>query len=276
MGVAGAALATFIAVAAGTSWLVLYFLPKDAYLKFMPSDWRPRPRLWAAMLKIGLPAGAEFALMAVYLFVVYTISRPFGSAAQAGFGIGMRIVQAGFMPVVALGFSAGPVAGQNFGARQAQRVRDTFRSALILSACVMVPFTVLAHLVPTQMVRLFSNDPQVLTVGDEYLRIISWNFLASGIVFVNSSMFQAIGNTIPSLVSSLLRIVLVGVPAFLLARMPGFELHWVWYISVGAVTLQMVMSLLLLRREFGRRLNFEAPAARAEEPAAELAPVEAV
>ena len=65
--------------------------------------------------------------MAVYLFVVYMISRPFGAAAQAGFGIGMRIIQAGFMPVVALGFAVAPVAGQNFGARHPQRVRDTFQ-----------------------------------------------------------------------------------------------------------------------------------------------------
>src|SRR5207249_2326108 len=132
LGVAGAALATFIAVAAGTCWLVLYFLPKDVFLKFMPADWKPQVGLWAAILKIGLPAGAEFALMAVYLFIVYAVSRPFGTAAQAGFGIGLRIVQAGFMPVVALGFAVAPVAGQNFGARQAQRVRDTFRSALLL------------------------------------------------------------------------------------------------------------------------------------------------
>src|SRR2546428_8093319 len=87
LGVAGAALATFIAVAAGTCWLVLYFLPKDVFLKFMPADWKPQVGLWAAILKIGLPAGAEFALMAVYLFIVYAVSRPFGTAAQAGFRI---------------------------------------------------------------------------------------------------------------------------------------------------------------------------------------------
>ena len=70
------------------------------------------------MLKIGLPAGAEFALMAVYLFIVYTVCRPFGASAQAAFGIGLRLVQSMFLPVVALAFAAGPVAGQNVGARQ--------------------------------------------------------------------------------------------------------------------------------------------------------------
>ena len=61
--------------------------------------------------------------MGVYMFVVYAITRRFGAAAQAGFGIGLRVMQAGFMPVVALGFAVSPVAGQNFGARLPDRVR---------------------------------------------------------------------------------------------------------------------------------------------------------
>lgn len=148
LGIAGAALASFIAILVGSVWLSLYFFSKTSYLKFIPGDWKPRGRLWAQMLKIGLPAGAEFGLMAVYLFIVYAISRRFGAAAQAGFGIGMRILQAGFMPVVALGFSVAPVAGQNFGAGQANRVRDTFTSAVIMSVCVMGLFAVACHIAP--------------------------------------------------------------------------------------------------------------------------------
>lgn len=99
LGVAGAALATFIAVVVGTMWLYLYFRPAGAFLRFVPEMWRPRLDLWRSMLGIGLPSGAEFGLMAVYLMIIYTVIRPFGAAAQAGFGIGMRIMQAGFMPI---------------------------------------------------------------------------------------------------------------------------------------------------------------------------------
>jgi putative MATE family efflux protein len=112
LGVAGAALATFIAVMVGTAWLSLYFVPRDAYLRFTREGWKPDLALWGRMLSIGLPAGIEFGLMAVYLFVVYAVSRPFGSGAQAGFGIGMRIIQAGFMPIVALAFWSRPWPGR--------------------------------------------------------------------------------------------------------------------------------------------------------------------
>jgi MATE family, multidrug efflux pump len=263
LGVTGAALATFIAILVGASWMTLFFRPGVTSLQFMPDDWRPQVAMWWQMLRIGLPAGAEFMLMSVYLFVVYAVSRPFGAAAQAGFGIGMRVIQAGFMPVVALGFAVAPVAGQNFGARLPDRVRTTFRDAVTMGAAVMALFAVLCHIAPAALIRVFSSDPEVVAVGDEYLRIISWNFVASGVIFVCSSTFQAMGNTIPSLVSSFVRIFIMAIPTILLSRVPGFHLRWIWYLSVASVTLQMLLSLLLIRSEFRSRLGF----APAPEPA---------
>jgi putative MATE family efflux protein len=256
-GVAGAAMSSLIAIAVGVVWLSWYFFGKGAYLRFVVADWKPRFDLWRKMLAIGLPAGFEFAITAVYLVIVYSITRPFGAAAQAGFGIGMRVVQAGFMPVVALGFSVAPVAGQNFGARQARRVKDTFRDATLMAAAAMLLFTIACQIAPAALVGVFSKDPAVIAVGQEYLRIISWNFVASGLIFVNSSMFQAMGNTVPSLVTSGARIILVAIPAVLLSRQPGFQLNWIWYLSLGAVLVQLALSMLLLRREFDRRLRFD-------------------
>lgn len=261
-GVAGAAVSSLIAIAFGSIWLTFYFFPKSSYLKFMVADWKPDFGLWRKMLGIGLPAGAEFALLAVYLFVVYVVSRPFGAAAQAGFGIGMRIVQAGFMPVVALGFAVAPVAGQNVGARQAERVRATFRSAVFMASGAMVLLSIACWIAGAEMVRVFSSDPEVVAVGTEYLRIVSWTFAASGVIYVGSSMFQALGHTLPALMASFSRIVIVAVPAFLLSEQPGFQLHWIWYLSVVAITVQLALNLLLLRREFRRRLTF-APASAA-------------
>ena len=258
MGVKGAALSTFVAVVIGIVWMSTYFLTPSSYLHFVPSSWRPQLRLWGQMLKVGLPAGAEFALMACYLFIVYVVSRRFGAAAQAGFGIGMRIVQAGFLPVVALGFAVAPVAGQNFGARRPERVRKTFTSAGMLAGSLMFLFALACHIAPAAMIRFFSSDPQVVAVGDEYLRISSWNFIASGIIFVSSSMFQAIGNTIPPLITSFVRLAVIAVPLFILAGQPGFALRWIWYLSVASITLQLILNLLLLRREFKVRLQFTA------------------
>jgi Na+-driven multidrug efflux pump len=68
-------------------------------------------------------------------------------------------------------------------------------------------------------------------------------------------MFQAMGNTIPSLATSFIRLLVVTVPAVLLSRVPGFALRWIWYLTVGGVILQMTMNLLLLKREYRVRLS---------------------
>jgi putative MATE family efflux protein len=256
-GVAGAAISSLVAIVIGIVWLAKYFVPRDAYLRFDTTMWKPRLDLWRKMLAIGLPAGFEFAMTAVYLALVYTITRPFGAAAQAGFGIGMRVIQAGFMPVVALGFSVAPVAGQNFGARQAQRVKHTFRDAAWMAAGVMAVFAILCHIAPDALVGVFSNDPAVIAVGTEYLRIVSWNYVASGLIFVASSMFQAMGNTVPSLVTSGARIALITTGAVVLARSPGFQLHSLWYLSVASVLVQLALSMGFLRAEFSRRLRWD-------------------
>jgi putative MATE family efflux protein len=254
MGVAGAGLATLIAILVGTVWLAFFFVAATSYFR-VRLDTKPHGRLWGEMLKIGLPAGVEFLLVALYLFVVYTLSRPFGAEAQAGFGIGQRIIQAGFMPVVALGFAVAPVAGQNFGARQPHRVRETFVRAATLAVSVMAIFTVFCSLLPEPLIRFFSSDAAVISVGSEYLRIVSWSLVPSGLVYVNGSMFQAMGNTLPPLVASFTRSFVALVPALFLVRLAGFELRWFWWLSVGATTLQLMINLLLLRREFRIRLT---------------------
>jgi putative MATE family efflux protein len=261
LGVAGAAISSLVAIVVGNVWLAAYFLPRGAYLRFEIADWKPKFDLWRRMLAIGLPAGFEFAITAAYLALVYAVTRPFGAAAQAGFGIGMRIFQAGFMPVVALGFSVAPVAGQNFGARLGHRVTHTFRDAAWMAAGFMAVITIACQLAPGAMVQVFSNDPDVILVGTDYLKIVSWASVASGLIFVASSMFQAMGNTVPSLIVSGVRITMVATLTLILAPMPGFALRWLWYVSVGSVFVQLVLSLALLRREFSRRLRWDPLAA---------------
>jgi putative MATE family efflux protein len=256
LGVAGTAIASFVAVVVGVLALFIYVLRVRGYLQFVRREWRPRLAIWTRMLKIGLPAGAEFALMGVYMFVVYAITRRFGSAAQAGFGIGLRVIQAGFMPVVALGFAVSPVAGQNFGARLSERVRATFRMGALMATVAMAVLFVICHLFPERLVSVFNKDPGVLAVGGEYLRIVAWNFIPSGIVFVSSSMFQALGNTFPALLTSFVRTSLLVVPAYLMSFAAGFALHWIWYLSVGCVAFHMLLNILFLRREYRRKLAF--------------------
>jgi putative MATE family efflux protein len=256
MGVGGAALATFLSILVANVLTIIYFERSYRYLRFRVSLWQPQFKIWWSMLRIGIPAGAEFALMAVYIVVVYVIIRRFGAAAQAGFGVGARVMQAMFLPVIAVAFAVAPIIGQNFGGRRADRVRHSFYSALAITCGIMVVLTIASQVAADAFIRGFSNDPSVIAFGSDYLQIISLNFVAMGIVFTSSSAFQGIGNTWPPLISSATRLLFFALPALLLSRTPGFQIKHVWYLSVVSILLQAGTNLLLLRREFQKKLTF--------------------
>lgn len=257
-GVAGAAMASFIGTLAATIGLTLYLMRKSTYLRINFAHWLPDLALWQKMLGIGLPSGAEFLLMTVILSVIYLVVRPFGAQAQAGLGIGMRIMQAGFMPAVALSFSVAAVAGQNYGARNFTRVRQTFTEGAKLTIGFMLLFTLVSEIGSASMMRVFSKEPSVVDVGADYLHFIAINYVASGLVFVAAGMFQGLGNTLPSLLASASRLITFVLPVLWLSQQAAFQLHQVWWTSVASVVVQTIVGLSLLRREMNRRLR-EAP-----------------
>lgn len=260
LGVAGAGLATSLAVAAGVAMMAFYFARLEKYVGVDAALLKPDFATWKRILRIGLPPGCEFALMFAFLAVVYFIIRPFGPAAQAGFGVGSRVMQAVFLPAMAVAFAVAPLAGQNAGARLLPRVREAFDKAALIGSAIMLVLTLLCQWWPEPMVGFFTQDAEVVRIGAEFLRIISWNFVAQGLIFTCAGMFQALGNTLPPLWCTAIRIGLFVAVALWLSRQAGFELHQVWYVSVASVTLQALMIITLLLRELGRRMRSATPA----------------
>ncbi len=248
LGVAGAGLASSISILVGVLLLLWYFMRLEKFVGFHPSMLRPRVAVWTRLLRIGLPAGGEFGLMFVNTAVIYWIIRDFGATAQAGYGVGTRVMQGVFLPAMALSFAAAPVAGQNVGAGLHARAAETFRSAALIGSVLMFALTLLCQWRADVLVKMFAHDAAAIAVGSEFLHLISWNFVATGIIFTCSGMFQALGNTIPALISSATRVLMFALPAIWLSSRAGFELHQVWILSVSTVIVQMGVSLWLLRR----------------------------
>jgi putative MATE family efflux protein len=250
MGVAGAGLASTLAVGLGVIMLALYFHRLEKYVGFEPGLWLPNFSVWGRLLRVGLPSGAEFLLMFLFMAVLYGIIRRFGSEAQAGFGIGTRVAQSMLLPAMAVGFAAAPIVGQNYAAGKFERVRETYAKALFIGCCIMVFLTLCCQWGGAAIVRGFTSDPATAAVGVQYLQVTSWNFLASGIVFTSSAVFQGLGNTMPSVWSTGSRTLTFIVPALWLAAQPHFELVQLWYVSVLSVALQACLSFYLVRRQF--------------------------
>ena len=254
MGVAGAGLASTLSVVAGSLLLALYFQKLEKYIHARPATWRPNLPVWGRMINIGLPAGGEFGFMFLYMAVIYWVIRDFGAPAQAGFGLGTRLMQSIFLPAMAIAFATGPIAGQNYGARQFGRVRETLGASAKISIAVMIVLTLLCQTRPDWLVIGFTQESAVIDVASNFLRILSWNFAASGLIFTCSGIFQGLGHTWPALASTSSRILTFMLPAIWLSTVPGRKIEHVWYLSVTSVWIQAGLSLYLLRRTMKARL----------------------
>jgi putative MATE family efflux protein len=254
LGVAGAGLASSLSLAVGVVLLAIYFHRLEHYVTFDSTAWRWDFAVWGRLLRIGLPAGGEFALMFVYMMIIYWIIRPFGEDAQAGFGIGMRLNQSLFLPAMAVAFATAPIVGQNYAAGKFARVRETFARAMIIGAVIMGALTLLCQWRAEWLARAFTTEPGAVAVATQFLQLISLNFIASGLVFTCSAVFQGLGNTVPAVLSAATRLVSFIVPAMWLAHQPHFRLVELWYVSIASMTVQAVVSLWLVRSQLRRRM----------------------
>jgi putative MATE family efflux protein len=254
-GVAGAGLASSLAVAIGVVVLWIYLKQPGNYLELEPKDWLPRLVQWRRILRVGLPAGGEFAIIFLSMGVIYYALSGFGAAAQAGFGIGSRMLGLIQMPGLAIALAAGPIVGQNFGAGNGARVRATFKQALLLISAIMIAALVLAEWRPQWLIGLFTGDADTIAVGGLFLKMVSLNLIAQGVLFLCSSTFQGLGHTTPQVLSSSARLVTYSIPVLWLTTRPEFRIETIWYISIATTTLQALFSLWLLWREFRKRLT---------------------
>ena len=261
-GVAGAALATFIAVIVATVWLSTYFLPHDAFLRFVRRDMRPQFALWSSMLKIGLPAGAEFAddggLSIHRLSHRRTVRRGGAGGIRHRHARGAGAVHAGRRAWIR------SRAGRGSERRRASRRARPDR----LQGCVDDGRRMDVHRRDSVQHRagvarrgLFGRSavssplaPSICASSRGTSLLRDWSSSCS-------SMFQAMGNTIPSLIASMSRILIIAIPSIALSQLAGFQLRWIWYLSVFAILAQLTIVLMLLRREF--RLKLDTPLASA-------------
>lgn len=260
LGVFGAGLASTVAIGAGLVLMVIYFLKLEKFVyadrKLMAPQWA----LWRRMILVGLPAGGEFALMFVYFTVIYLCLRDFGPTVQAGFGVGSRVMQSIFLPALAIAFAAAPIVGQNFGARLGARVRQVFWTTTWISSLLMLALTAICIGIPDVLIRVLTQDAAVVAFAADFLRVVALNFLANGIIFTCSSVFQGLGNTWPALIASGLRMFTFVMPALWMSSQPWFTPRHLWWLSVATVAGQALICLWLVRRELAQRLAFRANA----------------
>lgn len=268
LGATGAGLASSIATIAGL--LVLLFLvPRfgvPVRLRIAGPDWP----VWRRIAAIGWPASAEFLMTFVVAGTIYLCTRPLGADAQAGYRLGARIMQAIFLPALAIAFAIPSIAGRNYGAGRLDRVRLTFATAAGIAAGIMLALTVLCQWGATLLVAPFTAEAAVRIVAAEYLRAVSWNFIGIGVIYCCSTTLQGVGNTLPALYASASRLLTFVGPMFLLSGRAHLALSDIWLLTNLSVAIHFMLILLLLRRELVFRRSAGPPMTRAAASTADV------
>jgi Na+-driven multidrug efflux pump len=110
----------------------------------------------------------------------------------------------------------------------------------------MVAITIFIQWKPALLLSGFTDDPSTVGLGALFLQLISLGLVAQGLIFVSSGMFQGLGNTMPVLISSSVRLVLYAIPVVWLSAYPYFRIEHIWYLSISTVALQAILCLVLL------------------------------
>jgi putative MATE family efflux protein len=255
LGIVGAGLASTLSFAIGSILMLSYFRRTERSIAIQRRLLVPHLATWKRIFALGLPAAAELTLMFLLMSFVYLVIKNQGASAQAGFGIGYRVLQMLLLPGLALTLAVAPIAGQNFGARNFFRVREAFLTAGILSSIVMIVVTIVVQWQPQALLLLFDMDRASAEAATLFLQVMSWTLIAQGLVYTCAFMFQALGNTVPALFSAIVRFVVFAVPALWMSYQPGFRTEQVWYLLTASIAVQAVVSLWLLHVEFKRKLQ---------------------
>ena len=252
MGVTGAAIATVIGQIVGGIVAVVLNVRRNRELDFRFRGFRPDGKLCGSILFIGIPSAIMGAIGSFMTYGVNKILFAFeevGKTAAAVFGVYFKLQSFVFMPVFGLNNGMVPIVSYNYGAKRPDRITQTIRLSAIYAVAIMAAGVAVVQLIPDKLLLLFDASEQMLTIGVPALRIISTCFVFAGFSIVCSSVFQALGNSIFSMIMSITRQLAVLLPAaYILAH--AFGLHAVWYAFPIAEFASLALSIIMLSHTY--------------------------
>jgi putative MATE family efflux protein len=239
LGVRGAAVATVIGQIASMVFAVVVIIVKkhEVHISFrnFKFKWRTVKEIYA----VGFPSIIMQSIMAFLVTMLNTILISFSEAAVSVLGVYYKLQSFVFMPVFGLTHGVLPIIGYNYGAGNKKRLLSALRLGTLIAACIMTVGTVLFLAIPDKLLMIFNASPQMLEIGVPALRIISICFIPAAVDILFSTFFQGVGMGFKSLIVSIMRQLVVILPAAYLLSKIG--LGYTWY----AFPIAEVVSLVL-------------------------------
>lgn len=247
MGVAGAAIATVIGqcVAAVVAGTCNYKFNHEISLSM--KGFRPDAKIIGSIYAIGVPSIIMQSIGSVMTYCMNRILIGFSSTATAVFGVYFKLQSFFFMPLFGLNNGITPIIAYNYGARKKDRMLRTIKLSMIVAFCLIMIGFLGFELIPETLLGLFDASPAMLEIGVPALRTIGFHFLIAWFCIIAGTVFQALGKAVYSLVVSIMRQLVVLIPAaFILAYFGGLDATW-WAFPIAEGMSLVVSSVCFVR-----------------------------
>lgn len=246
MGVAGAAIATVIGQTLAMIVSSYVIFTKEHKVKITFNHFRFNKNTVKNIYAVGFPAIVMEAIGTVMVVGMNAILISFTKTAVAVFGVYFKLQSFVFMPVFGLMQGIMPIIGYNFGARKRDRLMRTIKIGTVISLIIMGIGMAIFLILPDKLLLIFSASDKMLEIGVPALRTICLCFIPAAIGISFSTVFQAVGHGVKSLIISLLRQLIVLLPsAFILSKI---SLPAVWYAFPIAEIVSLLASLYFFTR----------------------------
>ena len=242
MGVTGAALATVIGqcVAGIIACVCNHKFNHEVSLNI--KGFRPDWTLIGHIYAIGIPSIIMQSIGSVMTYCMNRILIEFSSTATAVFGVYFKLQSFFFMPVFGLNNGITPIIAYNYGAQQRKRMLKTIKLSLIVAFCLTFIGFLSFEAIPQVLLDMFNASEDMLTIGVPALRIIGIHYLIAWFCIVIGTVFQALGKAVFSMIVSIMRQLVVLIPAaYILAKLDG--LHAVWWSFPIAEVISLLVTL---------------------------------
>lgn len=242
LGTLGAGLATTLATSVAAAMILYRAVYRYRHFAKSRIMFRWENVIARRIISVGLPAGLETFVIYVYTGLMYWAAAKLGPQVQAAVGIGLMLIQALFIPSVAVAFGCVPLVAYCFGANDIGKVKEIYAVSLTMVVSTMLCLTAGCFLWGGAMVSFFSNDSHVEGKATYFLVCISLNFVTSGLIHVNGSILQASGRTIWSLLAICTRLAIFFIPLLFLVNMNKITLQWLCVLSNFAFLSQAIIT----------------------------------
>ncbi len=254
MGVTGAAVATIIGQYFGCALAIYFNHKKNTDITLSIKGFRPDFRLIGEIYAIGLPSVIMIAIGSVMTFLMNKILIVYHAAhetAATAFGIYFKLNSFIFMPVFGMNNGVVPIVAYNYGAQNRKRMVETIKRGALYASCIMVLGTILFWAIPGPLLKIFDATDTMLSVGIPALRIISLSFCMAGACIALGSSFQALGKSLYSMITSIVRQLVFLIPiAYVLARYGASvgNSNLVWWCYPIAEIASLALTLVFFSR----------------------------